>query len=373
MNILLKTLCLTACLFISFSPSQGQDTVWPGDVNNNGIVNGLDLLFLGLAFDSTGAVRPDGTTDWIGQDAAPDWDYDFPNGINWSFADCDGDGHVDQQDIIKGIKDNFGLTHGDVTPDNFSTGEAGSDPQLRLLTDNNFFLEGASVDFQLNMGSAEHPVEDLHGFAFTLKYDKDLINGENVEFEISPGTWMDPEDESRIKTLTRVDDDNGLVHIAVTRTRPMTTSGFGEIGHFIIVIEDIIVGLEQEDVVTSVEIDSVWVVNDQMSLQPIVKDTFKLTITEDLSDTINNITHLTNFNIEIYPNPTQDWVQINTSNTSIEQIELWDWTGRPTALFESNQSHQHTIHLQDLAEGIYLLVVTTPFEKQSQRLVVQRE
>ena len=371
MNIFIKAFCLIGCLFISLVPSWGQE-VWPGDVNNNGIVNGMDMLFLGLAFEATGPMRANATTDWQGQSITEPWTQSFGNGLNFAYADCDGDGEVAQRDIIDGVKDNFGLTHGTITPDVFSSGEAGSDPALKLLTTNDIVLPGTIIDFQLNLGSEERPIGGFYGLAFTVKYDPSIINGEDVEFEAIPDSWIDS-DDGRVKTLTRVDENNGLLHIAITRTRQTSIDGFGEVGHFSIVIEDIIVGLQEDDVVTTVEIDSVWMINEKMTLQPVVKDTFGLTITEMIDTTINTINDLPTTTIEVYPNPTADYVQIRAEGTTIEQLELLDWTGRQKAIFYKKESKRHLISLDNIANGIYLIVVTTPIGKQIKRLVVQRE
>jgi len=45
-------------IFLFFSTVQAQ-SVYPGDVNNNGVVNGSDLLLIGEAFGTTGPPRND--------------------------------------------------------------------------------------------------------------------------------------------------------------------------------------------------------------------------------------------------------------------------------------------------------------------------
>ena len=59
--------------------------VWPGDTNNDGIVNQVDVLPLGLFWASTGPARSDASMTWIGQPASP-WTPE-----NSTYADANGD------------------------------------------------------------------------------------------------------------------------------------------------------------------------------------------------------------------------------------------------------------------------------------------
>ena len=71
-----------------------NSTVYPGDTNNDGVVDELDILPIGVYFLEEGASRTDASNVWEGQDVT-----------SWStypanFADCNGDGVVDEKDII---------------------------------------------------------------------------------------------------------------------------------------------------------------------------------------------------------------------------------------------------------------------------------
>ena len=66
------------------------DTVWPGDFNEDGIVNVTDLIYWGVAEGNIGFSRPSATTEWAAQVA-----------YEWQSAhqDGNGDGVVDAADI----------------------------------------------------------------------------------------------------------------------------------------------------------------------------------------------------------------------------------------------------------------------------------
>src|ERR1039458_8539318 len=68
--------------------------VWPGDADDNGEVNKRDVLHIGLAYGSTGPSRADTSSTWQAYHAN-DWKKTFKGGLNYKYADCNGDGKVD--------------------------------------------------------------------------------------------------------------------------------------------------------------------------------------------------------------------------------------------------------------------------------------
>ncbi len=90
-------------LFLAFyAPLQAQlDTfaVYPGDTNNDSIVNVRDLLPVGIAYFQETLPRPAATPDWAPQPAEG---FDFAalpvTGINFAHVDADGNGFIDSLD-----------------------------------------------------------------------------------------------------------------------------------------------------------------------------------------------------------------------------------------------------------------------------------
>ena len=95
---------------ISLSPNSATTSiscgciVWPGDANNDGVVNSADVLALGQFFGRTGPNRPGASTSWNGQNTTC-WSAE-----NATFADCNGNGIVGSEDVLP-IGQNFGRTH----------------------------------------------------------------------------------------------------------------------------------------------------------------------------------------------------------------------------------------------------------------------
>ncbi len=78
-------------------------SVYPGDTDNNGIVDALDVLPIGVYFFESGTPRETGF-DWSPYNVLP-WET-----IPATYADANGDGVVNEVDII-GIGVNWGNTH----------------------------------------------------------------------------------------------------------------------------------------------------------------------------------------------------------------------------------------------------------------------
>jgi len=78
--------------------------VWPGDTNNDKIVNQADILPIGLHFNKTGPARQNASTSWTPQ-LATAW---TPAAA--TYADGNGDGVINQSDVLP-IGLNWGRTH----------------------------------------------------------------------------------------------------------------------------------------------------------------------------------------------------------------------------------------------------------------------
>ena len=78
--------------------------VWPGDTNNDGIVNQADVLPIGINWALTGAVRTNASSSWTAQSCAA-W---TPSTA--TYVDANGDGVINQADVMP-IGINWNKTH----------------------------------------------------------------------------------------------------------------------------------------------------------------------------------------------------------------------------------------------------------------------
>jgi len=88
---------------------QCTEPVWPGDFNNDGLVDQSDVLYWGLACEGiTGPVRSNASTEWTEQEST-NWSASI-NGVNNKHQDANGDGIINLQDY-QVLIDNYGRTH----------------------------------------------------------------------------------------------------------------------------------------------------------------------------------------------------------------------------------------------------------------------
>jgi len=146
--------------------------VWPGDTNNDKIVNQADVLPLGVHWNQTGPKRPNASSAWIGQPA-----------ISWSpiaatYADANGDGVVNQADVLP-IGVNFGRTHTTLYP----LAETGDESTLLSKTNaatiSTTFTGNTNPGQDFDLDVVVNEVTGLFGVSFELLY--------------SPATLLDPQ------------------------------------------------------------------------------------------------------------------------------------------------------------------------------------
>jgi subtilisin family serine protease len=144
--------------------------VWPGDVNTDGLVNSEDLLALALVNGQTGPVRPNATTQYIGQQG-PVWPASFPlanalaPGVNLAHADADGNGVIDA--VADGAVIRQNATKTGFLPPVLAPGQ----PTLTIRTQQTSLLAGDTLRFDVGLETPSGaPLPQFHGLAATLDF-----------------------------------------------------------------------------------------------------------------------------------------------------------------------------------------------------------
>jgi len=91
---------------IGTNNNEGAVTVWPGDANNDGIVDQNDFNAIKQYENRVGTPRANASLDWFGQEVTP-W---IP--VAATYADCNGDGKINSDDFYVVLNANWGKTHG---------------------------------------------------------------------------------------------------------------------------------------------------------------------------------------------------------------------------------------------------------------------
>lgn len=319
---------------------QGQSLqVYPGDANNNGVVNNVDFLSLGLAYNFIGPERDSATGNgltFLPQPAMP-WAYNFSNGVNFAYADCNGDGVVNYYYDAFPIYVNYGEQRPDnVTPDVFTPGLEGVDPAVHFdpAAVPQAVNGGQQFSLPILLGDAQHPVEDLYGLAFSVFVDPQVIEASDVNFNFSELSWANP-DNDRIFLYKKVSPER--IDVSWVRTDHNQRDGFGRIGtaDFIIIID--VIGIQES---FDIRIDSIRMIDKYGNQTTMAGDTVTVNMTDDAVSAEH--TPGTDSAFRVQPNPAGRHLRVSSAEV-VEQVILlnalgqtvWQATpGRPSADFE---------------------------------------
>lgn len=354
--IIYRYLLLALLLINAGTAALKAQLMWPGDANNNGIVSGVDLLYLGYAYGAGGPERTDATTDWEAQSISSLWPQAFPDGLNYAYADGNGDGFLDDDDLGDAIRQNFNLTHDALLSDGYANApNAAAAPKLRLQSSSVIAEPGANLIIEVFLGDEQQPVTNFYGIAMKVSYDLGFIAADGgIEFEEVETGWINA-DNNALLGLSEKDEDQGLAWAAISRTNQAGISGSGKIGEFSIFIEDIIVGLEVDTF--NIRIDSIRLIDGQFNTLPVKPDTLSFIITKDSALVVDVKTDQSYplAETKLYPNPSQGLFILETPQPLIN-IRFFDLLGRSVWPAEvSHQHHQYRIDASNLPQGLYQL------------------
>lgn len=278
----MKVLRILPILFFLFLQTGSAQLVWPGDLNNNGIVNGVDLLMLGKAFGQSGPARLDATTDWVGQTLPEGWEGIFPNGLSYAYADCDGDGRITLEDV-KVLEANLNRSHGDVpfVPDEILPGISGVSPSFELLSKDIDIIPGRRKEIALGLGNMDIPVDSIAGLSFLIKLDPSLYNVEATDFNFSG--WLGDGREGAVtitKTVTAGRSSIGDFLVAFSLANGIPLSGNGQIGTILLSPSQFITELDLADL--RIIIDSITMVDGNLNPIPVLGTSFTPEVADSL-------------------------------------------------------------------------------------------
>lgn len=334
--------------------------MYPGDANNNGIVNGVDVLYIGVGYNASGDSRPGATTIFEPQNLPdPLWSDDFPDGVNYAYADCDGNGTIEQADADV-VWTNFGLTHGIPGSDDPSMqGTPGIDPELRLQGNQFLASGGEQVSVHISLGTNLLPA-NFYGASFVIILDSTLIDlGQNFEFQFPQNPWYDGMNDPVLEYL-KIDEEAGKIYVAISRTEQEAIQGFGRLGKLsFVIIEDVVDAISID---TSFQVDSIVFVDQQLSTLPYVSGNFEITSNREVK---------TGPPLLIMPNPAEGPFEVQTEGWQIENITVWNAIGQAMNTQIDLHGETATVSPDKWPPGIYLLEVETKGGKAISRIAIR--
>lgn len=334
-NLILSTLCESPC-------------VWPGDANNSGTCNLDDLLYIGIAYNSSGPARFVNSIEWYCH-GSTDWPQTFASGLPHQHADCNGDGTVDAADT-NALPLNYGLTHQKA---HNALDLQTTDPTLYIVVPQDSALVGDTIHAAIYLGTSSLQVDSIYGISFRILYDPALVDSGTARIDFD-SSWIG----TTAQTLSMDQDvyPQGFIDGAIVRTGGVNVSGYGQIATASFVLIDNIEGKRDITETLHLEIggytaltylenpltfstghDSVVVENNENAVVPEGQDLFQTII---------------------FPNPSTSTFQIQVDGARPMSYQVLDVLGK-RVMEGKMRKQEFQLDFRDLPAGVYLLGLKT--------------
>jgi Secretion system C-terminal sorting domain len=328
----------------------GSDCVIPGDANNDGEVNILDIFPVGLNMGAYGKVRESDVNpiEWYPR-TSPDWDFTIAkdNLNNMKHADTNGDGIISVSDV-DAIRQNYGK-HNAIMP---TISIANSDVTVEATTSLTSVGPGDLIEFLVSMGTPANPAYKAKGLTFSVEYEADQIQANSVSVDFGGFNWL-----SRYDAFLPFDTqrERGVHDAGMVRTKDNGTSGHGVVGKVRAIVTDDVNGFRIGDKPTlKFRLTNATMLNETGLMVRLPDADVELPIVlRKKEEKIKNDDLIT------YPNPANGQVNfhINGINT-IEYVRLMDVTGREVMRVNVDAKAAQ-LQTGNLSNGLYIAEVMT--------------
>lgn len=364
------TLITICCCCLGTGYSQNI-LVWPGDANNDGKVSIIDVLHVGLSYNQQGFPRDSAFTAWQA-DTAQNITILQPTGLSIIYADCDGNGFVDDADLNI-IDQNYNLFRSGSQADVFHRGGPG-DPELFFDNPPDSVLEGSTVTMDVNLGDNVLPVDSFFGMVFSVYYDTAIVH--NVSAQLNTAN---PFQGGLAQPLLFAKNDTQAGKMDIALSLKANTGGLqaqnisvaGPILKLVFIIEDNLIGKAWNDWNLDLQIDNIRVIDKDLNE----------TLIRGMPANVGVKKMITSVGdpqleppLQVYPNPAQENIYMRTeAGNSILRARLINMSGCELLLSVAPKTQNSlSLDLSELSVGMYVLEVVTTEGIVRKRVVIQR-
>lgn len=338
------------------------DCVFPGDANHDGVVDNTDLLDIGVAFGSTGPLRPMATQGWYGQ-PAPNWSLSFPSTVNYKHADSDGNGIVNDDDTLA-VTNNYLLTH------NKTSGASGGGVPLRLVAQQPISYWGDTLIVDVVLGDANDPLVNGYGLAFTtqVQANSTVPGGFTVEY---PPSFLGTKGVDML-TLWQSEPQPGQHDHALVRNNQLNVNGFGTIATLYIVPDsNLFAG--QDSGTFQIDLLNPYLID--YNMQPLDISVSGSTVT--VLNPALALTSPIHINLEIIPNPADQSSKVffYASDGQPVTLQVLDLRGKiliESEMMGNGRRQTWPLATSSLSEGLYLVRIGQEGFYSGKKLMIQR-
>lgn len=347
------------------------DCVWPGDANNDAVVNGKDILTVGIlaGLDPQGGV-PRGllSTEWFGFNS-DDWSFSL-GGLNAKNGDVNGSGTINISDL-EGLIDNYGNTR------------AGYNPRQRVLTEvedaqglgvafevDTVFLETAQlfdriVNTEISIGDEDGALEEpLYGLSFDMQFDTNLVTPfvrvDNIQSSLFEFGYGDMPAGERDENLL-VGDDN--IQYAFTQVSGEEAELGGSLVTQNLIVKETARTANPDGIDTLVvrffNVCAINAMGDPVELG-VMMDTLIITGLEFDPSVISSTDDLVGtIPVELYPNPVIDQLNVSLPDAVSGRVDIYDLSGARVMTDIISDQKVWAMDASGLTEGMYVFRLVT--------------
>jgi hypothetical protein len=318
------------------------DCVWPGDSNNDGLVDMADLMLLGLTSGFTGPQRGNPTIGWYAQNALP-WNDTLPNNENMKYADCNGDGISNDDDTLAIIQ-NYTFTH-PINP--FKAGAAEGTPVF-LGVDEVELSDNNRVSIPVYFGDELSQVKDFYGMMFRIAYQNEWIKESTLQLDFTDA-WIYSGNGKGLD-LQMKHAGLPLVDIGITKTDHLNISGFGHLATLSFELLNNFEDLPAEGISITFNVHDLSAHSRAVEEIPVMGGEFTIEVNASTT-AVDALTP--GAEIMLWPNPVKSNILNLRSDAEIEFVQVLDITGK--RLIEMNiNDRQAILNVQQLMAGTYI-------------------
>lgn len=327
----------------------GNNCVWAGDVNADGIVDMRDLLPLGLAIGEVGPQRQNPNfNEWYGQ-FGDDWNtIYYPAHLPLKHMDTDGNGIIGASDTL--AINQFYLNKHSLVP--APVPNPSSVPLYFYQTDIQPVALGDLVTLEIHLGDPNAQIaKDVYGFNFSMEYDPELVDPASVSIDFENESWISY--NSPILHLTQKPFE-GRIDAGVTRTNGYSDNGFGIIATMEFVVIEDIEGVRLREPYIDLNLHSGNYMNSGGSNFQLPGSSIRIPLRLDIESEDETASPAT---LKVQPNPTDNhvYLHMNGFGKEIEQLSVFNISGQQ--MLQLNQVNQKGISLEtaNWVPGIYII------------------
>lgn len=343
MKSYLKILLFISTTFLVVTNTLIAQNVYPGDANQDSIVNNIDLLYIGKNNGFSGPARSITSNNFSPQLAPALWGFSYYN-TNAMYSDCNGDGEINANDTLA-INKNYGLNYG-LIPNAYYNNDNSA---LEISTNRDTISLGDTLILNFTYNTNENVL----GMAFSLNFESAFSNLiSSFSYDTSTVWFTGPENYS----ISKQNTSQNAIEMAVVRKDNFQQNGSGSLGELSIIIEeDLLGGIIQHSGYFNFKLNKVLKADD-FKIDTLGSST-KVIYFKNLTSSIKKNENFSK-NFKAYPNTVENLLQVeNLKKIKDLKYSLTNINGKKVKFGDLNLQKTE-INFSDYSKGIYLLEIT---------------